>query len=204
MRENWKQLNCTRILTTTRTRDHVGSSQGAVARLWNRKVCGGAELVRKTDIVCGAGAAAVLNNTFACTCEVGEAVLIPAPYYAAFENDMEVLSGLRPVKVVVGDVVRGPTTEEWEAAWAGAKALGLEVGAILVTNPNNPVGVCYRCTVVEEALKWARAKSLFIIVDEIYALSIHGDEGEKVGGGGKGGTSEARSERREEEALLFL
>jgi len=161
--------------------DMTGLSQmkGAVARLWNRKVCGGAELVRKTDIVCGAGAAAVLNNTFACTCEVGEAVLIPAPYYAAFENDMEVLSGLRPVKVVVGDVVRGPTTEEWEAAWAGAKALGLEVGAILVTNPNNPVGVCYRCTVVEEALKWARAKSLFIIVDEIYALSIHGDEGEK-------------------------
>ncbi|GMI23140.1 hypothetical protein TrCOL_g6777, partial [Triparma columacea] len=157
----------------------LAKMKGAVARLWNRKVCGGSELVRETDVVCGAGAAAVLNNTFTCTCEVGEAVLIPAPYYAAFENDMEVLSGLRPVRVAVADIVRGATIEEWEAAWAGANAAGVQVGAILVTNPNNPVGVCYKRKVIEETLTWARSHSLFIIVDEIYALSAHGVEGEK-------------------------
>jgi len=161
--------------------DMTGLSQmkNAVARLWNRKVCGGSELARETDVVCGAGAAAVLNNTFTCALEVGESVLIPAPYYAAFENDMEVLSGLKPRKVVVGDIVKGPTREEWELAFQQAQLEGRRVGAILITNPNNPVGVCYHRSIVEESLKWARERNLFIIVDEIYALSVHGSGGEK-------------------------
>ena len=71
----------------------------SVAQLWNRVICRGSDLVKETDVVLGAGAAAVLNNLFTCVCEAGDGVLIPAPYYAAFENDMEVLSGLIPLKV---------------------------------------------------------------------------------------------------------
>ena len=42
------------------------------------------------DIVVQTGCGAVLNNMFQLMCEPGDSVLVPAPYYPAFENDMKV------------------------------------------------------------------------------------------------------------------
>jgi aspartate/methionine/tyrosine aminotransferase len=42
------------------------------------------------DIVVQTGCGAILSNMFQLLAEPGESVLIPAPYYPAFENDMKV------------------------------------------------------------------------------------------------------------------
>lgn len=44
---------------------------------------------------------------------------------------------------------------------------------ILLTNPNNPLGVIYSPQVVSDVIAWARKRKLHTIVDEIYALSVH-------------------------------
>ena len=47
--------------------------------------------VSPEDIVVQTGCGAVLSNMFQLLAEPGESVLIPAPYYPAFENDMKVI-----------------------------------------------------------------------------------------------------------------
>lgn len=42
------------------------------------------------NVVLGSGCASLLNSLFYTLAEEGDAVLIPAPYYAAFESDMKV------------------------------------------------------------------------------------------------------------------
>ena len=50
--------------------------------------------VSSEDIVVQTGCGAILSNMFQLLAEPGESVLIPAPYYPAFENDMKVTVNL--------------------------------------------------------------------------------------------------------------
>ena len=62
--------------------------------------------IRDRDHVsCAAGAAACLNNLFLSICEAGDSVLIPAPYYAAFDADLGAICALKriPVRLRQGD-----------------------------------------------------------------------------------------------------
>ena len=47
---------------------------------------------------------------------------------------------------------------------------------LLLTNPNNPLGIIYESNVIFDAIAWARNKKLHTVVDEIYALSEHKDK----------------------------
>ena len=48
---------------------------------------------------------------------------------------------------------------------------GLRVKFLLITNPNNPLGVIYSPDVVKNIVTWARKRGIDTIVDEIFALS---------------------------------
>lgn len=67
------------------------------------------------------GGAPILSNLFFLLGEPGNACLIPAPYYAAFENDMNLLSGIVPVPVLQQNPVAGPVNAELERAYRQAK-----------------------------------------------------------------------------------
>jgi len=47
---------------------------------------------------------------------------------------------------------------------------GLAPKFVLVTNPNNPLGVIYSKKVMLRIIKWARRRNLHTVVDELYAL----------------------------------
>ena len=44
---------------------------------------------------------------------------------------------------------------------------------LLLTNPNDPLGVIYKPNVVLNAIEWARSNSIHTVVDEIFALTVH-------------------------------
>jgi 1-aminocyclopropane-1-carboxylate synthase len=44
---------------------------------------------------------------------------------------------------------------------------------LLLTNPNDPLGVIYNSSVVRGAITWARKNNIHTIVDEIFALTVH-------------------------------
>mmetsp|Transcript_25582 Transcript_25582/g.39327 ORF Transcript_25582/g.39327 Transcript_25582/m.39327 type:complete len:398 (+) Transcript_25582:323-1516(+) len=129
--------------------------------------------VDSQHVVLGSGCGSLLSHLFFCLGEEGDGVLIPAPYYAAFENDIKLVAGCRPLPVKMAKPALGPTPEDLEAVFLKAQREGISVKFLLLTNPNNPLGVIYRPDVVMETIKWARRKGLSIVADEIYALSTH-------------------------------
>jgi aspartate/methionine/tyrosine aminotransferase len=120
-----------------------------------------------------AGAAAVLNNLFFVLGEVGDACLIPTPYYTAFENDMNLVANIVPFPIGQANPMQGPTESELSLAFMQAKSSGLNPRFLLLTNPNNPLAVIYRPDVLLRCVAWARKRKMHTIVDEIYALSTH-------------------------------
>lgn len=124
------------------------------------------------NIALSSGCAALLNSLFYSLAEEGDAVLIPAPYYAVFESDMKAIAKCIPFPVELTDPVSGPTEEDLQRAASLARLKGLNVKILLLTNPNNPLGVVYRPEVISKCVSWARNNSMHTIVDEIYALSV--------------------------------
>jgi len=148
------------------------------------------------NLILGAGCNAVLENLAFCLADIGDAVIVPAPYYAAFEFDLGSRAGLKIIPVETqkyynensGDnslspectastVVEEsyyPTTASLNAAYASAmEETGRKPRILLLSHPNNPLGICYPKEVLEECISWARQNQVHLISDEIYAGSVY-------------------------------
>ena len=121
----------------------------------------------------GAGVASLLSHVLFIICQPHDAILIPAPFYASFENDLQALALCVPWPVHMANPRLGPTVKELEHAALMAEREGLSVRALLLTNPNDPLGVVYRPITMINSVEWARGRGMHTIVDEIYALSVH-------------------------------
>eukprot|EP00592_Proboscia_alata_P015188 CAMPEP_0194394682 /NCGR_PEP_ID=MMETSP0174-20130528/123989_1 /TAXON_ID=216777 /ORGANISM="Proboscia alata, Strain PI-D3" /LENGTH=534 /DNA_ID=CAMNT_0039190505 /DNA_START=104 /DNA_END=1709 /DNA_ORIENTATION=+ len=131
----------------------------------------------------GAGCNAVLENLCFCLADAGDGVLIPTPYYAAFEFDLGSRAGLNIIPV------EPPATTKFspdDAGWYYPTSEALEtayqnnpnVKILLLSHPNNPLGVCYPKHVLEDILDWAESREVHIVSDEIYGGSVYGEKGE--------------------------
>ena len=128
----------------------------------------------------GAGCAALINHVFFLLGEPGDVCLIPQPYYAAFENDINLMAQIQPRGIPQAQPWLGPTLDELDQAYETAtrelqaqKDSKNVVKFLLLTNPNNPLGTIYPPHVLRRTIAWARQHQLHIVVDEIYALSTH-------------------------------
>jgi aspartate/methionine/tyrosine aminotransferase len=86
--------------------DGCGQLKAALARFLDRRIIrDDRPRVLGDHVSCAAGAAACLNNLFLSICEAGDSVLIPAPYYAAFDADLGAICALKriPVRLRQGD-----------------------------------------------------------------------------------------------------
>jgi aspartate/methionine/tyrosine aminotransferase len=50
---------------------------------------------------------------------------------------------------------------------------GLTPRFLLLTNPNNPLGIVYSPDTIRRLVEWGRCRDMHVIVDEVYALSTH-------------------------------
>jgi len=119
-----------------------------------------------------AGAGSVLELLFYALADPGDGVLVPTPSYAGFWGDLETRDELTIVPVPTSDADGFRlSAERLDRAVAGA---GRPVRALLFTSPNNPVGTVYTPAEIAEVLDWAEAAGVHVVLDEIYALSVHG------------------------------
>lgn len=186
-------------------------------------------------LVMGTGCNAVLENLCITLAEPGEGVMIPTPYYAAFEFDLVARAGLSIIPVntfhhsgVVGLASRTtgtggdaagstgtadstssddststtsctstdddddstlsnnnnkaipmeayyPTKAGLTATLQAAREEGESPRILLISHPNNPLGISYPPNVVQDCIDWCRDNKIHLISDEIYAGSIHAD-----------------------------
>jgi aspartate/methionine/tyrosine aminotransferase len=132
------------------------------------------------SLVVGAGCNSVLENLFFCITEPGEGVLVPQPFYAAFKFDLGSRAGVKvlPVPVMPDAILQAareddfleipasayyPTAKALERAYQAAIQVGVEPRVVLLTTPNNPLGICYPEEVLAECIDWAEERGLHTV-----------------------------------------
>jgi 1-aminocyclopropane-1-carboxylate synthase len=143
--------------------------QTAFAGLLNRTFV--KEPILEPDNFCIlSGCSGILDNLFYCLADEGESVLIPAPYYPAFDNDLEAKDNLLPVPFFLNE---SNIANQLDTLAAEKQSEGKPVRTLLLTNPNNPLGTIYSEDTVKEMLRWCLRNKIHYVSDEIYALSVY-------------------------------
>ncbi len=145
--------------------------QAALAALMSRTFAAGAPPVDPEHVCVGAGLGGLLDHLFFILGDAGQSVLIPAPYYPAFDADLAAKNALVPTPVHLD--AAGDVAAQLDAAAAAAAAAGRPACALLVTNPHNPLGTIYSEASVRAMLLWCLANGVHYVSDEVYALSVH-------------------------------
>jgi 1-aminocyclopropane-1-carboxylate synthase len=159
-------------------------------------------LAAEMFLACGAGS--VVDQIFYLLASPGDGVLIPAPYYPAFDNDLAVRDGVVPIPVFLdledgvdrsaaktaaggSDGDRQKTLSEqldeaadaWEASRRSTNNTTSpqpRVRALLLTNPSNPLGTVLKRKQLLEMARWAHEKGIHLVSDEIYGAMVWGEE----------------------------
>ncbi len=121
---------------------------------------------RNQIIIC-AGAKDVLYNIAQVLFEAGDEVLIPAPYWVSYP-DQVILAGGTPVIV--------PTKEKNGFRMTGddfKKHITPKTKAVIINSPSNPTGGAYEAKHLEEIAEIALKNNLIIISDEIYERMVY-------------------------------
>ncbi|KAH8085861.1 pyridoxal phosphate-dependent transferase [Filobasidium floriforme] len=142
-------------------------------------------------IITGVGVSAILDHLFHTLLDAGDGVLILNPYYAGFDRDL--VGGRSGVKLVgvdwagYKDQIECQNEDEVQDEWAGdggleeafekalqnARADGVDVRAILICNPHNPLGITVSRSTLIGYCKFAQKHDLHLVSDEIYAMSVY-------------------------------
>ena len=109
------------------------------------------------------GGSEAIIFSFMVTCDVGDEVLIPEPFYTNYNGFAE-MAGVKivPLSTTVLNGFRYPTKEEIESK------ITPRTKAIFVCSPNNPTGTVYTKEELEMVAGIARKHNLFILSDEVY------------------------------------
>ncbi|GAC94651.1 aspartate aminotransferase [Pseudozyma hubeiensis SY62] len=136
--------------------------------------------VEVDHIAIASGATGVLDELFWNLCDEGDGVLLSAPYYNAFDNDLTNRAKAKIVQVNLPgssedssavNLFTASTVQAYEEAYATATSSGIPVKALLLCNPHNPTGTIYPRSTVIALAKFAASHHLHFVSDEIYARS---------------------------------
>ena len=132
--------------------------------------------LRDSGFACQASQVLVTNGgkhavftTFAALCDPGDEVICPAPYWTTYPEVITLAGGV-PV-VVQTDETTGfkVTIDQLDAA------LTPRTKALLFVSPDNPSGAVYSPEEIEAIGRWALAKGVWVVTDEIYEHLVYGD-----------------------------
>jgi aspartate aminotransferase len=113
------------------------------------------------DLLVTAGASEALSLAFLTTCDPGDDVLVPEPYYAPYKG-VAAIYGVRLVAVPLGPGYAPPSVDTFR------QHLTERTRAILLCSPNNPTGTVYRRDDLLAIAGLARERGLFLLSDETY------------------------------------
>ena len=124
---------------------------------------------RASQIVVSNGAKHSCYNAILATCQPGDEVIIPAPYWVSYP-DMVRLAGAEPVIV--------PTMERngWKmSAEDFENAMTPRTKMVILNSPCNPTGSVYTREEMEKIVEVAAEEDIYILSDEIYEKLVYDD-----------------------------
>jgi len=122
---------------------------------------------RPSQIVVSSGAKHSCYNAILATCQAGDEVLIPSPYWVSYP-DMVRLAGAEPVIV--------PTTERngWKMRASDFEnAMTPRTKMLILNSPGNPTGSVYTREELEGIVEVAAEEDIYILSDEIYEKLVY-------------------------------
>jgi aspartate/methionine/tyrosine aminotransferase len=160
--------------------------RSVLANFMSEYLFGGLE-VNPNHLILSSGCVGLLVSLSLLLFEPGDAVLIPTPYYPAFDQDFLILGhvtvvGIDTVSREGNDLTKifsKVTCESLQQAYDKAISLVHKPKAILLTQPSNPTGTIYSSEELQTIIEWTlktsqlNGEKMHIISDEVYALSLH-------------------------------
>ncbi|EPE28208.1 PLP-dependent transferase [Glarea lozoyensis ATCC 20868] len=141
------------------------------------------EPVLERELLVLPGVAAVIDALTWSTCNDGEGIITPVPFYTGFKP---LISGRSrgilvpaPFQCIEGyqglDDIFDPSMNKkaLENAIIQATQDGVKVRAVMISNPQNPLGRCYPAETLREIARFCTSHELHLISDEIFAISVY-------------------------------
>ncbi len=135
------------------------------------------EAITSDNLVLSAGAAASLEVFSFAIANPGDLVVIPAPAYPMYSNDLGIKSGMLRWDLQTHHNISEHsslalvTPTDLDRARAEIQAAGKVFKLLLITSPDNPTGSTYTSTQLEAIADWCIKHEVHLLVNEIYALS---------------------------------
>ncbi len=122
---------------------------------------------KKENTVVTCGGKHALLMTLQSLLEVGDEVLIPAPYWVSYPSMVELCGG----KSIV---IETEEKNNWKVtADQIENACSAKTKIMILNNGGNPTGVLYTKEEIENILKMAKEKALIVISDEVYSGLVY-------------------------------
>ncbi|MFS4447566.1 aminotransferase class I/II-fold pyridoxal phosphate-dependent enzyme [Maribacter sp. 2307UL18-2] len=125
-----------------------------------------------------AGASAIIEVSSFLIANPGDVVVIPAPSYPMYTNDMGIKSGMERYDLQTNDALQNfgseapVTTDSLDSTWNELNNQGKVFKILLVTSPDNPTGSRYTEKELRALAHWCIQHEVHMIVNEIYGLSL--------------------------------
>ncbi|MBI2257504.1 MAG: pyridoxal phosphate-dependent aminotransferase [Flavobacteriia bacterium] len=119
--------------------------------------------VQFEDIIITNGGSEALIFGLMCTCNPGDEIIIPEPYYANY-NSFALMAGVKVVPII-SSIQSGfalPPINEFE------KKINSKTKAIVICNPGNPTGYLYTKSELLQIRELVKKHNLFLFADEVY------------------------------------
>lgn len=119
------------------------------------------------QIVVSNGAKHSLYNTFFSILDPGDEVLIPAPCWVSYPEQVRMCGGVPAFVMGTAENSFKPTLAQWEAA------VTPKTRAMILNSPNNPNGCVWTRGELSELAEFAVRHDLIVVSDEIYEYLLY-------------------------------
>jgi len=121
-----------------------------------------------SQILISCGAKHSLFNAIFTICDDGDEVIIPAPYWVSYEEQVK-MAGAKPIIV-------DETREENDFKLTGElfrQTITTNTKALILNSPCNPTGLVYSKEELEEIASIAVENGIYVISDEVYEYIVY-------------------------------
>ncbi|MDR3202731.1 MAG: pyridoxal phosphate-dependent aminotransferase [Bifidobacteriaceae bacterium] len=123
--------------------------------------------VEPSQVLVTNGGKQAVYEAFAATLDPGDEVIVPTPYWTTYPEAIRLAGGV-PVNVFAGaEAGYKVSVEQLDAAWTP------KTKVLLFVSPSNPTGAVYTPEETAAIGRWAAAKDIWVVTDEIYEHLVY-------------------------------
>lgn len=121
------------------------------------------------DVLVSNGGKQALYTIFQALLDPGDEVIVPAPYWVSYPEQVQLAGGVPVPVATTGDAGFRATIDQLEQARTD------RTKALVFVSPSNPTGAVYAPSEVAAVGAWAAEHGIWVVTDEIYQHLVYGD-----------------------------